>query len=628
MEVKAEVPWYHVNRELLPVKLIYFTFLAAVGDLLPFIPIYMKQLGLSSTEAGIIYGVMPFIAFFVRPLFGAVADKLRRHKLVLMICAFLTGVLYCLLLVTPAKTSNDEMNNKMFVHTQIQCNPIDSYVVDCEKVKNDSGVIVLKHCDQSLRAFAKQLPDNSSQISCSVSCGVSIAPMNLYACFTDDVTPGVDETCVDRWNDTSPGANFEISIKDLWGVIRNEVDNPYFMPVYDGQVCGNYDLKNVTFRGRDFWQFTCSGEAVFDCKMTCDEDLHKKCLTVTKDELSTTFWIFFVIFLFCNIFISPVISLVDAIAYDILGEKRGRWGKQRLWGSVGFAIFAITSTYIMDALSKSNKTVDYSVSFYIFLALTTISTVVTYFLKFSESIHCHQMFQNITLLIRYPRIMVFLIVITIFGIFNGVIEAFLFWYLQDLGSTQIILGLCLVFSCTPEIVMLLFSGKIIKTLGHVTCLYLALGAYSLRFFCYSFLTNAWYVLPIEPLHALTFALMYAAASSYASIITPEGMSATVQGLMGGLHFGFGKGIGSLITGKLFDPVSGLGEVWTFRFYSFFALFTLIVYAAVQYFFFREPAKSGQNPQNGNHISDQDDEMDKAEDQLLGANTVNNENAEV
>jgi hypothetical protein len=66
----------------------------------------------------------------------------------------------------------------------------------------------------------------------------------------------------------------------------------------------------------------------------------------------------------------------------------------------------------------------------------------------------------------------------------------------------------------------------------------------------------------------------------------------------------GKGIGSLITGKLFDPVSGLGEVWTFRFYGFFALFTHIVYAAVQYFFFREPSKSGQKPQNGNHISDQ------------------------
>ncbi|XP_045204652.2 major facilitator superfamily domain-containing protein 6-like [Mercenaria mercenaria] len=626
MAEPMKTPWYSVNRELLAVKVIYFTFLAAVGDLLPFIPVYMKQLGLSSTETGIIYGVMPFIAFFVRPLFGAVADKLRRHKLVLMICTFLTGVLYCLLLVTPTKTSTTDIENKMMIRTQIQCNPIDSYVVDCEKVKNESGVIVLQNCDQSLRAFAKQLTDNSSQVNCTMSCGLGIGTMNLYACFTQDVTPSNDETCVDRWNDTGEGANFEFSVNDLFEIIRNEVGKPGV--VYNGQTCGNYDLKNIFYNGRNFWQFTCNSEAVFDCKVTCSEDLHKKCLTVTNNKLSKTFWIFFVIFLFCNIFFSPVLSLVDAIAYDILGDKRGRWGKQRLWGSIGFALFAITSTYIMDALSKSNKTVNYTVSFYIFLALTTISTFVTYFIKCSESIHCRQMFQHITSLIKYPKIIVFLLVITVFGVFNGVIEAFLFWYLQDLGSTQIILGLCLVFSCTPEIVMLLFAGKIIKKLGHVPCLYLALGAYSLRFFCYSFLTNAWYVLPIELLHSLTFALMYAAASSYASIITPEGMSATVQGLVGGLHFGFGKGIGSLITGKLFDPVSGLGEVWTFRFYGFFALFVLVVYASVQCLCFREPTEAVPKSTAGNHVTDEDEEMGKAEDQLLGTNTVNNENAEL
>ena len=48
----------------------------------------------------------------------------------------------------------------------------------------------------------------------------------------------------------------------------------------------------------------------------------------------------------------------------------------------------------------------------------------------------------------------------------------------------------------------------------------------------------------------------------------------------------GKGIGSLVTGKLFDPDTGLGEVWTFRFYSFLALFILILYAAINAIFFR------------------------------------------
>ena len=56
--------------------------------------------------------------------------------------------------------------------------------------------------------------------------------------------------------------------------------------------------------------------------------------------------------------------------------------------------------------------------------------------------------------------------------------------------------------------------------------------------------------------------------------------------MSSIFFFSGKGIGSLITGKLFDPISGLGEVWTFRFYSFLALFVLLVYAAINVIFAR------------------------------------------
>ncbi len=53
---------------------------AAVASLLPYLAVYMKQLGLSPSETALIYGTMPFLGAIVRPLVGALADKLHAHK--------------------------------------------------------------------------------------------------------------------------------------------------------------------------------------------------------------------------------------------------------------------------------------------------------------------------------------------------------------------------------------------------------------------------------------------------------------------------------------------------------------------------------------------------------------------
>ncbi|WAQ98188.1 hypothetical protein MAR_022561 [Mya arenaria] len=79
--------------------------------------------------------------------------------------------------------------------------------------------------------------------------------------------------------------------------------------------------------------------------------------------------------------------------------------------------------------------------------------------------------------------------------------------------------------------------------------------------------------------------MYAASSSFASEITTEGMSATFQGLVGGLSFGFGYrhfGDGAVVGAR-----TGLGPVWTFRVFGFFAIAVLLLYGAVDFAFFRD-----------------------------------------
>ena len=408
----------------------------------------MKELGLSSTETGIIYGVVPFIAFCTRPLIGAFADKIRHHKAVLITCFLAMGLFYGLLLFAPRST------------------------IDCNAQR---------------QSISEHTANTTSSSGCWFIGNVSFNSSN-------------EKTCA-------------ITI---------------------------HCVENATVVTKRTFDIKCSDGLLFQCIEKNGKKETYECIMV-NELFGRTFVIFIIIYLFAYIPFSSVYSLMDAIAYDILGIKRDLWGRQRLWGTVGFASFALVSSVVMDMRSNdsSNSRVDYSASFYIFVGLCISSAIVTSRLTVSESLHCKHLIRNVTHLLRYPEIVAFMVVITFIGIFFAVIQGFTFWYLQDLGSTQLILGLCLVTNCIAEVTMFAFAGKIIKLIGHAACLYIALFAFALRLMCFSVLTNVWQAPILELTHGVCFGLMYDAATEYASIISPKGMSATVQGVIGGLYFGFG-----------------------------------------------------------------------------------------
>ena len=118
-----------------------------MASLLPYIPVFFKEAGLTADAAAVLYGFMTFMGAGLRPLFGWIADKLHRHKLVLMICCLLTGPLHALMLQVPHQT------NSVHVHdlgvtikcrsnlTQFQFCPTDFLdSMNCEMVKGSSSL--------------------------------------------------------------------------------------------------------------------------------------------------------------------------------------------------------------------------------------------------------------------------------------------------------------------------------------------------------------------------------------------------------------------------------------------------------------------------------------------------------
>ncbi|CAM9566757.1 unnamed protein product, partial [Laminaria digitata] len=133
----------------------------------------------------------------------------------------------------------------------------------------------------------------------------------------------------------------------------------------------------------------------------------------------------------------------------------------------------------------------------------------------------------------------------------GVIDTFLFIRLQELGGSHTLLGVARLIMCLAEVPCFYISGALIRRLGARGVVALAQVAYLTRFLYYSVLTEPWLVLPVETLHGLTFATMWAATIEYAHGIAPVGQQASLVGLLSGLHFGLGVGLGALVGGVLY-----------------------------------------------------------------------------
>jgi len=68
---------------------------AAYGCLPPFLPVYFQSLGFSKTQIGLLGSLQPFLSFIGGSAGTFVADKTRRHKLIMLLCIFVAMLLRC-----------------------------------------------------------------------------------------------------------------------------------------------------------------------------------------------------------------------------------------------------------------------------------------------------------------------------------------------------------------------------------------------------------------------------------------------------------------------------------------------------------------------------------------------------
>ena len=98
-----------INQKYVVPKMFYFFYFAGLGAILPYLPLFYKQLGLPAKKAGIISGIQPFISFVFTPMWGALADNTRKGKLIFAISFIALVAVGIAFLLTPMPRCKEEI---------------------------------------------------------------------------------------------------------------------------------------------------------------------------------------------------------------------------------------------------------------------------------------------------------------------------------------------------------------------------------------------------------------------------------------------------------------------------------------------------------------------------------------
>ncbi len=249
-----------------------------------------------------------------------------------------------------------------------------------------------------------------------------------------------------------------------------------------------------------------------------------------------------------SVCMAPTGSLVDSAVLAALGGRKGRFGRIRVWGTLGYGVVAPFAGTLIGRLGLPW-------AFWGYAILMLGSLLVALGIPFRQGRSEGTFGGGIKVLFKNQAWMLFLAMVFIAGIGNATVNNYLFVYMQSLGASETQMGLALTVATISELPAMFFSDRLLKRFGAHGMLIIAMMTIGLRLVCYSLASQPWVVLLIQLCHGLTFAVIYTAGVHYADQVAPPGMKATTQAMVGGTLMGFGAAAGGLLGGLLLDRLS-------------------------------------------------------------------------
>ncbi|GFR16925.1 major facilitator superfamily domain-containing protein 6 [Trichonephila clavata] len=502
-----------------------------------------ERLGLSASSLGVVLTSQMFLFIFTKPMIGYIADYFNRLKAIIFILTVINGACYFLLLAIPKYQGPD--TGSQFDTTNLCHNFFESAQIGANFTLTLSSSTHFTHI-QTERGNTCTLCSLHAD-SCVKDCNGIILDENYFSFIRTENTSWnfVNETAA-----TSQQSALFCNQNDYLNISLCARNSTFACQncsrSQNELICSNILISNVTRKRYEVNSFMCSILPVNLRRIfnSCSEknssrndllafDIPKQ--KTVSDFATYQFWGFCLIFSTASICSNAIFTLSDTACYESIQKTGADFGKQRLWGAVGWGSIAALAGFIND------YTGDFLASWLLmaamFLAfLWNISKLDLVKPHFSKNI-----LGDVGSLFKSKEFLAFEVVILMNGMSTGMIWFYLIWFLTAIGGSEFLCGLSLMVQTLLGVLpFMFFSGWFVKKVGHFQILSACFLMYVIRFLWYSYLYNPWLVLPVEFLHGITYGLYYTVLASYGKMSSKPGTEAMTQSVIFSTHEGLGK----------------------------------------------------------------------------------------
>lgn len=482
---------------LLFAKANYFFLYGASSIVLPAMSVFGGELGLGPASVGIVLTVVPFVVFLIRPLIGSISDRLQKIMPVLNCVTVLEAVCLLLICAVPSSQMPDQKETDLSLQLNLTAPNVTSSLLGLG----------------SESCLAAEFT-NASSVHCSLVCP---CPSGT----AENAT--VSDTC---------GAFHGVGLQ----LVPGEAPGEFYLLSNESEA-----LQSAAF---DLGETTVTCGANCTCPTKAPDSI-----AASEDMSSYQFWLFFLLVCLIRIAISSAFSLSDTACFQQLGERPQDYGLQRLWGTVGWGITAPLSGLLIDFLNARQGYRSYAPGFYLAVGLLGMQCLVSCRWRLGPSQRSKSILRNVGGLLRKPRHLCFLLDIFVVGSCSSIHWYYVYWYLQELNASKLLMGLTLATqSFLGDLPFMFLSGWLIDKLQHINVVRLAFLGFFLKFLGYSYLHNPWWAIGIELLQGPTYGSFYVAMTSYARSISLPGTEATFLSIILGVFDCLGVAAGSCLGG--------------------------------------------------------------------------------